>query len=153
MSIRSVFLIVTYVLVVSALGSTASGKDGAEAPVATASQNPELEWGPCPAFMPKGCGIAVLRGDPAADKADVFLKVPANSQIVSHGHTSAERMVLVSGVLQVTYEGHPPIMLRPGMYAYGTPKLAHKASCANGEPCVLFIAFNSAIDAYEVPGK
>ena len=37
----------------------------------------QLKWGPCPPFLPKGCGSAVLHGDPAKDNADVFFKVPA----------------------------------------------------------------------------
>jgi len=40
---------------------------------------------------PKGCGIAVLHGDPAKDNVDEFFKVPAKSTIPLHWHTSAER--------------------------------------------------------------
>jgi hypothetical protein len=62
----------------------------------------QLKWGACPPFLPKGCGIAVLHGDPAKDNVDVFFKVPAKSTIPLHWHTSAERMVLVAGELHVT---------------------------------------------------
>jgi quercetin dioxygenase-like cupin family protein len=64
-------------------------------------------------------------------------------------------MVLVSGELQVTYDGQPPVTLRPGMYAYGPPRVPHTATCAKGDPCVLFIAFESPIDAVpaEMPSK
>lgn len=72
---------------------------------------------------PKGCEIAVLHGDPSQANADIFFKVPENFAIPHHWHTSAERIVLVSG------------------------KLAHKAFCAEGAPCVLFIAFESPVDA------
>lgn len=108
----------------------------------------QLKWGPCPAFIPKGCEIAVLHGDPAKGNADVFFKVPANFDIPNHWHTSAERLVLVSGKLKVTYEGQKPFTMKPGTYAYGPAKASHKASCAKGKPCVLFIAFESAIDAF-----
>jgi hypothetical protein len=57
-------------------------------------------------------------------------------------------MVLVSGELEVTYDGHQTAVLKPGMYAYGPSKLPHKASCADGDPCVLFIAFEGPIDAF-----
>jgi quercetin dioxygenase-like cupin family protein len=107
----------------------------------------ELSWGPCPDFIPKGCEIAVLHGDPGKNNSDIFFKVPANFSIPHHWHTSAERMVLVSGELEVTYDGQQPAVLKPGMYAYGPPKVPHKASCANGDPCVLFIAFEGPIDA------
>jgi mannose-6-phosphate isomerase-like protein (cupin superfamily) len=128
---------------------------GAPREVALAStfKDAQLKWGPCPPFIPKGCEIAVLHGDPAKANADVFFKVPANFNIPHHWHTSAERMVLVSGELQVTYDGQEPVTLKPGMYAYGPAKLPHKASCGKGDPCVLFIAFESAIDAFPTDSK
>ena len=115
----------------------------------------QLKWGPCPAFIPKGCEIAVLHGDPSKPNVDVFFKVPPNFTIPSHWHTSAERMVLVSGSLQVTYEGQKPQTLKVGTYAYGPAKVPHKAVCAKGAPCVLFIAFESPLDAMptENPAK
>ena len=118
-----------------------------EPPLAWTAKDSRLKWGPCPAFLPKGCGIAVLHGDPAKDNADIFLKVPANSILPHHWHTSAERIVLVSGELHVTYDGHKTAVLKPGTYAYGPAKLPHKAECKNAGPCVLFIAFESPVDA------
>ncbi len=107
----------------------------------------QLKWGPCPDFIPQGREIAVLHGDPAKENADVFFRIPANFTIPEHWHTSAERMVLVSGELEVTYEGQEMTKLRPGTYAYGPAKLPHKAFCAKGERCILFIAFESPVDA------
>jgi hypothetical protein len=110
----------------------------------------ELNWGPCPPFLPKGCGIAVLHGDPAKEKLDVFLRVPAKSTIPLHWHTSAERMVLVAGELHATYDGQKTAVLKPGTYAYGPAKRPHKGYCASTAPCVLFIAFESPLDAVPV---
>jgi quercetin dioxygenase-like cupin family protein len=121
-----------------------------EQALARSAQDAQLQWGPCPPFMPAGCGLAVVHGDPAKPNADVFLKVPANAAIPEHWHTSAERMVLVAGELSVTYQGQAAIVLKPGMYAYGPAKLAHSASCGGSAPCVLFIAFESPVDA--IPG-
>ena len=112
--------------------------------------DPQLKWGPCPPFLPKGCGIAVLHGDPAKDNLDVFLKVPAKSTIPLHWHTSAERMVLVAGELHVTYDGQKTAVLKPGTYAYGPAKHPHMGYCASATPCVLFIAFESPLDAVPV---
>jgi quercetin dioxygenase-like cupin family protein len=122
----------------------------AEPALAFAANDAQLKWGPCPDFIPKGCKIAVLHGDPAKENADVFFKVPANFTIPRHWHTSAERMVLVSGELHVTYDGHKTTVLKPGMYAYGPAKLPHTAVCAKGAPCVLFIAFETPVDAVPV---
>ena len=113
----------------------------------------QLKWGGCPPFLPKGCAIAVLHGDPAKDNVDVFFKVPARSTIPLHWHSSAERMVLVAGELHVTYEGQKTAILRPGTYAYGPAKRAHNGFCASTSPCVLFIAFESPLDAVPVEGQ
>jgi quercetin dioxygenase-like cupin family protein len=116
-------------------------------PLARSALDAELKWGPCPPFMPAGCGLAVLHGDPAKPNADVFLRLPAKSEIPEHWHTSAERMVLVAGELAVSYKGQPRIVLKPGTYAYGPAKLPHSASCMGSASCVLFIAFESPVDA------
>ena len=131
-----------------AVGSLASARAGAQdQPLARSAQDAQLQWGPCPSFMPVGCARAVLQGDPAKPNADVFLRVPAGAAIPEHWHTSAERMVLIAGELSVAYKGQLPVVLKPGMYAYGPAKLAHSASCLAGASCVLCIAFESAVDA------
>ncbi len=117
------------------------------APLAKTFQDSNLTWGPCPEFLPEGCAIAVLQGDPSKSNADLFFKVPGKSLVPRHWHTSAERMVLVSGELHVTYDGHETNALKVGSYAYGPAKLSHMASCVSDEPCVLAIAFESPVDA------
>lgn len=129
--------------------ATAQASDSEKA-LTISSDDPGLVWGPCPPFLPDGCGIAVLHGDPAKDNLDVLLKVPGKSTLPMHWHTSAERMILVAGELHVTYEGQAKAVLKPGMYAYGPAKLPHEAVCASTDPCVLFIAFESPLDAVPV---
>lgn len=114
------------------------------------ADDPALKWGPCPPFLPQGCAIAVLHGDPGKDNVDVFLKVPARSILPLHWHTSAERMVLVDGELHVTYDRQKTVILKPGAYAYGPAKKPHEGACASSRPCVLFIAFESPLDAVPV---
>lgn len=91
--------------------------------------------------------IGVLQGDPAEPNADVFFKLPAGKTVPSHWHTSAERMVLVAGEMEVQYDGQDAVILKPGNYAYGPPELAHWASCKSTVDCVLFIAFEEPVDA------
>jgi quercetin dioxygenase-like cupin family protein len=124
-----------------------------EPALAWTADDAQLKWGPCPSFLPTGCGIAVLHGDPAKNNFDVFLKVPARSKLPLHWHTSAERMVLVAGELHVTYEGQKTAILKPGTYAYGPAKRGHDAVCASTVSCVLFIAFESPLDAVPIESK
>lgn len=126
---------------------TLAEKSAPELALSSKVEDPQLKWGPCPAFIPQGCEIAVLHGDPAKANADIFFKVPADFTIPRHWHTSAERMVLVSGELQVMYDGQETTTLKPGTYAYGPAKLPHSAYCSQGPACIIFIAFEAPIDA------
>ncbi len=110
----------------------------------------ELVWGPCPEFMPNGCEVAVLHGDPAKPNVDILFRVPSNSDIPEHYHNSVERMILLAGELDVTYEGEKTQTLKQGSYAYGPAKKPHSAKCGNAGPCVLFIAFEKPIDAIPI---
>jgi len=107
----------------------------------------ELEWAACPDFLPDDCRLAVLQGDPAQPNADVLFKLQGNTKAPKHIHTSAERMVLISGEFHVDYEGQDPVVMTAGTYAYGPARLPHTAACVSAEPCVLFIAFEEPVDA------
>ena len=136
-------------IVLTAVCCAALADDAPERALAITPQDAGLQWGACPPFIPEGCQIAVLHGDPAKPNADVFFKVPGNFRIPLHWHSSAERMVLISGVMHVTYEGQDTAVLKPGSYAYGPARLPHDAYCEKGDPCILFIAFESPVDAIE----
>ncbi|MDF0599660.1 cupin domain-containing protein [Psychromarinibacter sp. C21-152] len=118
-----------------------------EMAVARTVDSDALDWGPCPGFMPEGCGIAVLHGNPAEPNADIFYRVPGGAEIPRHWHTSPERMVLVEGEMSVTYDGQDPVTLAPGTYGYGPARKPHSADCLSDGPCTLFIAFVAPIDA------
>ena len=134
----------------ASLASAQTTAPATEPALAAMADDPALKWGPCPDFLPAGCAIAVLHGDPARENLDVFFKVPGKASIPPHWHTSPERMVLVAGELHVTYEGQKTDVLKPGSYAYGPAKRAHEGYCASAEPCILFIAFESPLDAVPV---
>lgn len=124
-----------------------------ERALALGAESPDIKWGPCPDPLPKGCQLAVLHGDPAKPNADLFLKLPGASTVPLHTHTSAERMILVAGRMNVSYEGQKMAVLRPGSYAYGPAKMPHSAVCASRTPCVLFIAFESPVDITAVADR
>jgi len=139
-------------LAVASACANSSAQTAASTPL-THSVDSALPWGPCPPIFPDGCQIGVLHGDPAAPNADIFLRVPAGLGLPAHTHTSAERMILVSGELRVKYLGAPPVTLRPGHYAYGPAALPHDATCISSETCTLFIAFEGPVDAIAFSGS
>ena len=116
--------------------------------LAYAADSKELQWGPCPEMFPEGCMITVAHGNPAEPNADVLFKVPAKYEIPHHWHTSAERMVLVKGEMDVEYDGQERTTVKHLNYAYGPSKAPHKAWCGEGDECILFIAFEEPVDAH-----
>lgn len=140
-------VIATAAAVLASCGSEPSTSAQAKA-LAVAASDTSLNWGACPPIFPAGCQIAVLQGDPSKPNADVFLRVPGKYIIPPHWHTSAERMVLVTGRLEVTYKGQAATTLETGTYAYGPAKLPHQAVCLSDDPCTLFIAFEGPVDAH-----
>ncbi|MDQ3258044.1 MAG: cupin domain-containing protein [Acidobacteriota bacterium] len=151
LKITSLLIVLLSCVAVSSTPALAQEPTGEQA-ISRTPDDPQLKLNPCPPVFPKGCEVTVLRGDPANGRSDVFLRTPANYRLPPHWHTSPEHMILVSGELHVTYEGQKPSILRTGSYAYGPAKAKHEARCANAGPCVLFIAFESPIDAVLVEG-
>ena len=146
--VQSTACVVLSAFVLLLSGLSVSDANAQDEPILWTADDPELEWGPCPEFMPEGCGIAVLQGDPEEPNADVFFRMAPDTTVPNHWHTSAERMVLVSGELHVVYEGHDPVVMRPGSYAYGPAELPHETHCVGDDDCVLFIAFEEPVDAH-----
>lgn len=131
-------------LLVAGAGPAALAEEQA---IARASDDKSLEWGPCPGFMPDGCQIIVLHGNPGKKNADIYFRVPGGAEVPRHWHHSPERMVLVSGEMSVTYDGQEPVVLNVGTYAYGPAQKPHSAECLSDEACTLFIAFVQPVDA------
>ena len=140
-------------LAAAAMAAGATAVAAAERPLAIDTAGAAVKWGPCPPIFPRGCQIAVLHGDPARPNADVLLRVPGGMYLRPHTHSSAERMMLVSGRLRVRYQGSPPRTLTPGTYAYGPAGVPHEATCLRGARCTLFIAFEGPVDAEPVRGR
>lgn len=147
-SIKKISLLLSGLFLTIALSAQTTGANNAELPLVKTAQDADLKWGPCPPFMPDGCEIAILHGDPGKNNSDIFFKVDANSEVPNHWHNSAERMILVSGELEVTYTGEKPQILKVGSYAYGPAKKPHTAKCGDAGPCILFIAFEEPLDAF-----
>jgi len=128
----------------------AQSSDPAEIAFIWNADDEALQWGPCPEFLPDGCRIAVLQGDPTEPNSDLFFELQGNTKVPKHIHSAAERMVLISGEFHVNYEGQDPDVMTAGTYAYGPPQIPHTASCESDEPCLLFVTFEKPVDAIPV---
>ena len=137
---------------VDAIPVTDAEAPGSEESAFTLTTN-GAEFVDCPPFMPESCGLAVLQGNPEEHNADVFFRLKPGTKVPKHWHTSAERMVLLSGQLRVNYQGQAPVIMNPFTYAYGPPKLPHDTICREqDDDCILFIAFEEPVDAIDIRG-
>lgn len=139
---------ITLAFVFLTIGLNAQNNDlsDAETSFATSIDNKDLKWLPAPDFFP-GCSFTILHGDISKPNLDFFFKIEPNTEVVNHTHNSAERMILISGDLEVEYEDEKPVVLKAGTYAYGPAGKPHKAKCLNNGPCVLFVAMVDPFDA------
>jgi mannose-6-phosphate isomerase-like protein (cupin superfamily) len=141
-------IIITLAFVFLSIGLNAQNNDlsAADKSITTTIDNKDLKWLPAPDFFP-GCSFTILHGDISKPNLDFFFKIEANTEVVNHTHNSPERMILISGDLEVEYEDENPVVLKAGSYAYGPARKPHKAKCLDNGPCVLFVAMVDPFDA------
>lgn len=126
--------------------------DNTEMSIAKTIHDSDIIWNPAPDFFP-GCSFTILHGDISKPNLDFFFKVEPNTEVINHTHNSAERMVLISGEMEVQYEGEKPQVLKAGHYAFGPAKKPHRAKCLDSGQCVLFIAMVEPFDAVPIDKK
>lgn len=141
-----------FVFLAIGLNAQSNGLSDKESSIATTIDNKDLKWLPAPDFFPD-CSFTILHGDISKPNLDFFFKIEANTEVVNHTHNSPERMILISGDLEVQYQGEKPIVLKAGSYAYGPAGKPHKAKCLDNGPCVLFVAMVDPFDAVPVTKK
>jgi quercetin dioxygenase-like cupin family protein len=142
----------TALVVVSLTGLGVAAASTPAAPITMDVSGSSVKWGGCPPIFPGACQMTVLQGDPSKPNSDVVLKVGPGNTLPRHKHSSAERMILLTGKLRVKYDGVQEVILKPSNYAYGPAGLPHVATCTSKVACTLFIAFEGPVDAELVTG-
>ena len=145
---KNVFFIPLFLISVSLLAQEKNMKMD-EMSITKTINDSDITWNPAPEFFP-GCSFTILHGDITKPNLDFFFRVEPNTDVIYHTHNSAERMVLISGEMEVQYEGEKPQILKAGTYAYGPAKKPHRAKCLNDGQCVLFIAMIEPFDAVPI---
>lgn len=149
--LQNVFQISLFFIGAGVLAQT-NGMDSTEMSITKTINDTDIIWNPAPEFLP-GCSFAILHGDITKPNLDFFFKVEPNTDVIYHTHNSAERMVLISGEMEVQYEGENPQILKAGTYAYGPASKPHRAKCLNSGQCVLFIALVEPFNVEPVTKK
>ena len=96
----------------------------------------ELKWVDNPAV--KGAKQAVLWGDPAKGPYGALKSLPGGTKLGMHTHTHAQRVVVVSGIIEFNMEGEAKKALGAGSYVSIPAAAAHDATCKPGADCVYF---------------
>jgi len=149
---KKIMFAMVFVVLAPAMIAQSDDNSIDETSYATTMNNVDLKWLPAPDFFP-GCSFTILHGDLAKPNLDFFFKIEPNTEVVNHTHNSPERMILISGDLEVQYEGEDPVILKAGSYAYGPAGKPHKAKCLDNGPCVLFVAMVDPFDAKPITKK
>jgi len=145
---KTVFFIPLFLLSISLLAQE-KNMEMDEMSISKTINDDDIIWNPAPEFFP-GCSFTILHGDITKPNLDFFFRIEPNTEVIYHTHNSAERMVLISGEMEVQYEGENPKILKTGTYAYGPAKKPHRAKCLNDGQCVLFIAMVDPFDAVPI---
>lgn len=142
----------SFIFLAIGLNAQSNSTSDTENSIATTIDNKDLKWLPAPDFFPD-CSFTILHGDITKPNLDFFFKIEPNTEVVNHTHNSPERMILISGDLEVQYQGEKAVVLRAGSYAYGPAGKPHKAKCLDNGPCVLFVALVDPFDAVPINNK
>ncbi len=100
----------------------------------------DLKWGDLDPKGAPGVKIADVWGDHTKSGYGSFLKFPAGFLAPLHTHTSAIKIVVVSGTYIQTPEGRAEMRMGPGSYVFqpgGSYK--HISACDKASECLLFI--------------
>lgn len=147
-AVRTLFALILFLFSFCALGQE-NHEYLTEMSITHTTNDNNLKWHPAPDFFP-GCSFTILHGDMAEPNLDLFFKIEPNTEVIKHTHNSAERMILISGALEVEYEGESAKVLKAGTYAYGPSNKPHRAKCLDNGPCILFIALVDPFNAIPI---
>ena len=151
-TIKINMITLAFVFFAISLNAQSGDLSDTETSLATTIDNKDLKWLPAPDFFPD-CSFTILHGDMSKPNLDFFFKIEPNTEVVNHTHNSPERMILISGDLEVQYQGEKAVVLKAGSYAYGPAGKPHKAKCLDNGPCVLFVAMVDPFDAVPIIKK
>ena len=110
---------------------TAGGDKGAKVWAAG-----DIKWVENPAV--KGMSIATLWGDPSKGAYGALKRVAGGTEFGWHTHSSAQKVIAVSGTFDFTLEGGQPKELSAGSYVYLPANMKHHTACRAGADCVFF---------------
>jgi beta-alanine degradation protein BauB len=148
--------VASFVLAAAVLAQAPGVAKGKSAPKAGAGTpifipSGDLKWADLDPTGAPGVKIADVWGDHTKGAYGAFLKFPPGFVAPLHTHTSAIKIVVMSGTYMQTPEGKAEERLGPGSYAFqpgGNYK--HISACDKASECELFIQSTGKFDLLPV---
>lgn len=107
----------------------------------------DLKWTDLDPTGAPGVKVADLWGDHTKGAFGAFLKLPAGFAVPLHTHTSAMKVVFVSGTYIQAPEGKAEVRLGPGSYMMQPGgNYRHTTSCDEASECVFFVESTGKFD-------
>ena len=115
----------------------------------------DLKWTDLDPNGAPGVKVADLWGNHAVGAFGAFFKLPAGFAAPLHTHTSAMKVVFISGTYIQAPEGKAEARLGPGSYMLQPGgNYRHTTSCDKASDCVFFVESNGKFDLKPVqPGS
>jgi quercetin dioxygenase-like cupin family protein len=130
-------------------GSKHVGQEQTEIPKLWAAE--EMKWQDDTALP--GVKYVVLWGNPSTGEHGMLRKFPAGFAPPPHTHSSAERVIVLSGTIVVRYSGSAEKKLGPGSYSEIPANVEHSVKCGEESECVFALISPGAFAFKPVGGK
>ena len=150
--ISMAFLVATVALAQEPGYAKAKGAAKAGTPIFTSAA--DLKWADLNPTGAPGVKIADVWGDHAKSGYGAFLRFPPGFLSPLHTHTSAIKIVVISGTYIQTPEGKTAMRMGPGSYVFqpgGSYK--HVSACDKASECLLFIESAGKFDLKPVAAE
>jgi quercetin dioxygenase-like cupin family protein len=98
----------------------------------------EMQWTK-DAVLPSVQGV-LLWGDPKTTEHGMLRRFPAGYAPPPHKHPSTERVVVISGTIEVRHSGSSAKFLGPGSYSEIPANMVHAVKCGEKSDCEFVLA-------------
>jgi anti-sigma factor ChrR (cupin superfamily) len=141
----SVILAAPVLAQTSGAAKTSKAPQAASQPVFTSAA--DLKWTDLDPKGAPGVKVAGLWGDYATGAFGAYFKLPAGFAAPLHTHTTAMKVVFISGTYIQAPEGKSEVRLGPGSYMMQPGgNYRHTTSCDKASDCVFFVESSGKFD-------
>ena len=107
----------------------------------------EMKFAPTPG-LPDCAVNAVVQGDPAKGPSIILGRIKTGCVVPWHWHSPNERLMIISGVAELTMRGEKPKRLEAGGFAMMPSRHVHEFQCVSA--CLMYVYSDGIFDTHYV---